>query len=340
MLYSSIIPFYKREYSADFATNPQYSKLLSLDERNDYAFKDSYKRIIYKYRIGGLQIPSFYIYTEKEWTGVCNIGGYFLFEDGTRLSLSNYPNFTNNIQAVNYDGSILLVSTPINLSLSPDWSLGPVILVLNVFNNVDTTVYYSDRLYITDDIHNYIELAWWNDTNLQMGKRIIPYELGYRPTCYVDALLGKPEYSFEEEIISRLGYKFVQSAVSKKVYRFSFVAPEYLCDSIRIMRICNNKKVTRYDFPNYGEEIEPMVMTMDVTWDEQGHLALVDISLEVDLVAANPSGYFPLESGDFNNDYDDDFNNQGSQTGGSNDSGSQTGGSNDSGSEIDDSNIR
>lgn len=310
MLYSSVIPFYKQAHSPDFVSNPTVDKLKSLDERNDYAFGNSYKRVIYKYRTGGLQIPSFYIYTGMQWTGTKTINGYFLFEDGTRIQLSQFQSFLSDIQAINYNDSILLVSPQHSLSLSPDWPLGPIFLVVSVFNNVETNYFYSDRLYITNDIHNYLELAWWNDTNLQIGKRIIPYEFGYRPSCYVDALLGKPEYSFEEEIIERLGYKFVQSAISKKTYRFSFVAPEYLCDSIRIMRICNNKKVTRFDYPNYGEEIEPMVMGMDVAWDDQGHLAQVNVSLEVDLVASNPSGYLPLQSGDFNNDYSDDFNNQ------------------------------
>lgn len=307
MLYSSVIPFYKHEYTADFATNPQYYKLISLDERNDYAFKVPYKRVIYRYRTNGLEVPSFYIYTDKPWTGVCSLSGYFLFEDGTKLILSQ--DFIDNIQVVNYNNTILLVSEPIALAADSLWHLGTAVLVLLVFNDIDSTFYYSDRLYITDDIHNYIKLSWYNNTNLALGKKIIPYEYGYRPTCYVDALLGKPEYSFEEEVVERLGYKFVQSAISKKVYRCAFAAPEYLCDSLRIMRICNNKTVQRFDFPNYGEIIEPMMMTMDVSWDEQGHLALVDMSFEVDLVAANPSGYLPLQGGDFNNDYNNDFDN-------------------------------
>lgn len=310
MLYSSVVPFYTREFTPDFITNPTYDKLLSLDERNDYAFTVPYRRVIHKYRTGGLQVPSFYIYTEKNYTGVNNISGFFLFENGETLSLSQYTSFTNNIQRINYNGKTLLVSPPTTISFLPDWPLGPIILVLVYFNDENSTVFYSDRLYITDDIHNYVELSWYNNTNLAIGKKVIPYEYGYRPSVLVDTLLGKPEYSFEEEVIERLGYKFVQSAVSKKIYRCAFHAPEYLCDSLRIMRICNNKLVTRYDFPNYGSTLEPMVMSMDVSWDDQGHLALVDMSFEVDLVAANPSGYIPFTTGDFNNDYNNDFSNE------------------------------
>ena len=313
MLYSSVIPFYSREYSADFATNPTYAKLRSLDERNDYAFGTAYRRVIHAGRDGSyLQLPSFYIYTEQLVTGTANINGYFLFEDGQRIPLntnSSFVSFVANIVTVDFNGSLLLVSPPAVLQLDSPWPLGPVILVLNVYNDIETVTHYSDRLYITNDIHNYLELAWWNDTNLTINKRIIPYEYGYMPTCLVDALIGKPEYSFEEEIVERLGYKFVQSAISKKSLRFSFVAPEYLCDSVRIMRICNNKRITRYDFPNYGETIEPMTISLDFNWDEAGHLAQIDVVADIDLVAANPSGYLPLQSGDFNNDYNNDFDN-------------------------------
>jgi hypothetical protein len=313
MLYSSIIPFYSRHYTTDFATHPSFRKLTKLDERKDYAFKDPYKRVI---RLdsskNSLQIPSFYIYTDMEYTGVNTINGFLLYEDGTRIalnSISSLVTFVNNIQRLNYDGTILLVSPPAACVRSAGWPLGPVVLVLNVFNDVTTTTFYSDRLYITDDIYNYVELSWYNDTNLNIGKRIIPYSYGYRPSVFVDAHIGKPSYNFEEEVVERLGYEFVQSAISKKTYNFAFSAPEYLCDSLRIMCICNNKRVIRYDHTNYNETLEPMTVGMDVSWDDQGHLALVSMSLDVDLVATNPSGYAPLPHGDFNNDYNNDFDN-------------------------------
>lgn len=324
MLYSSVIPFYSGVFTPNELANITFDNLYRLDEKKDYAFKVPYRRIIqYDTEKLTIQVPSFYIYTDIPYDSahiyLCtNIR--IIFQDGTSISsnISNpvinqtFTNFLSGITLVNYDGYILAVSPPRVLYLATGWPLGPIAIILTI---QDSTIpksyfYYSERLYITEDIHNYIELSWWNDTDLAIGKRVIPYELGYRPTCFIDTQLGKPEYNFEEEIIERLGYKFVQSAISKKIYRCSFAAPEYLCDSLRIMRICNNKRVTRYDFQNYGEYLDPMVMTMDVDWDEQGHLAKVDMSFEVDQVAANPSGYIPLISGDFNNDYNNDFNNQ------------------------------
>ena len=322
MLYSSVIPFYKGIFLGTTWQNLTFDNLLSLDERNDYAFTVPYKRVIhYDSQKGRVYIPSFYIFTDIEYNSAQPVdctAVKILFGNGTSLlSTQNSPvnqtfyNFIDNL-IFNYtdDGYLLAVSQPTYLEL-PNWYLGPISIALQFRRQYADTYYYyySDRLYITDDIHNYILLEWYNDTNLSIDKRFIPYELGYRPSCYVDALLGKPEYNFEEDIIDRLGYRFVQTAISKKTYRCAFVAPEYLCDSLRIMRICNNKRVTRYDFPNYGEFIDPMTMGFDVTWDDQGHLALVDMSFDVDLVAANPSGYIPLVHGDFNNDYDNSFAN-------------------------------
>lgn len=324
MLYSSVIPFYKASGFTGYDwQHLTFDKLSSLDERNDYAFTAPYKRIVYFDRAKNwVYIPSFYIYTDIEYDSARPVDCSairLVFGDGTSIvsttSLSLNDSFDSlmyNLRLEVFDGKILVVSEPRYLEFpNGAWPLGPMSIVLqfNRHYTFENYYYYSDRLYATDDIHNYIELEWWNTTNLAIGRRIIPYEYGYRPSCFVDALLGKPEYTFEEELIARLGYNFVQSAVSKKTYRCAFSAPEYLCDSLRIMRICNNKFVTRYDFPNYGERIEPMTMTLDVNWDEQGHLALVDMSFDVDLVAANPSGFIPSVQGDFNNDYNNDFNN-------------------------------
>lgn len=322
MLYSSVIPFYKGTFSGTTWQNLTFNKLFSLDERNDYAFTVPYKRVIhYDPPKGRVYIPSFYIFTDIEYNSALPVSGSgvnIVLGDGTNLfSLQNNPinqTFYDFVAGLvfNYtdDGYLFIVSPPTYIEL-PSWYLGPISIGLHFKRSYIGTnyYYYSDRLYITDDIHNYILLEWYNDTNLSIGNRFIPYEMGYRPSCYVDALLGKPEYSFEEEIIDRLGYRFVQSAISKKTYRCAFAAPEYLCDSLRIMRICNNKRVTRFDFPNFGEFIDPMTMGLDVSWDDQGHLALVDMSFDVDLVAANPSGYIPLVHGDFNNDYDNSFTN-------------------------------
>lgn len=115
--------------------------------------------------------------------------------------------------------------------------------------------------------------------------------------------LGKPEYSFEEEATKRLGYSFIESQVSKKTYKFNAIVPEYLCDAMRIIRLCSNKIITCK-----GETYDAITFNMEVEWQEQGDLASVNCEFDVDNIITNIGG-FKLEStdGDFNNDFNNDF---------------------------------
>ena len=121
---------------------------------------------------------------------------------------------------------------------------------------------------------------------------------------YMNTQIGKPEYDFEEEATDRMGYTFIESQVSKKIYKFVFLAPEYLCDALRIVRLCENKKITSklqvYDLTTFSMEPE---------WEDQGDLAAVECEFETDTVIANIGGYEPeLVGGDFNNNFNNDFN--------------------------------
>ena len=115
--------------------------------------------------------------------------------------------------------------------------------------------------------------------------------------------VGKPEYDFEVESTDRMGYNFIESQVSKNLYKFVFLAPEYLCDALRIVRLCENKKITSklqtYDLTTFNMEPE---------WEDQGDLASVECELETDTVIANIGCYTPeLAGGDFKRDFNNDF---------------------------------
>ena len=100
-----------------------------------------------------------------------------------------------------------------------------------------------------------------------------------------------------------MGYAFIESQVSKKVYKFTFVAPEYLCDALRIVRLCDTKLIH-----SKRQMYELTTFNMDVEWQEQGDLASVECEFETDTVIANIGGYTPvLKGGDFNNDFNNDY---------------------------------
>ena len=94
--------------------------------------------------------------------------------------------------------------------------------------------------------------------------------------------IGKPEYSYEEEATSRNGYTFVESQVCKKIYKFTVLAPEYLCDALRIVRLCNEKIIR-----DRHKTFTALSFSMDVKWEDQGDLASIECEFETDTVIFN-----------------------------------------------------
>ena len=73
--------------------------------------------------------------------------------------------------------------------------------------------------------------------------------------------------------------------------------------ALRIVRLCESKQITSklqtYDLTTFSMEPE---------WEDQGDLAAVECEFETDTVIANISGYVPsLSGGDFNDDFNNDF---------------------------------
>lgn len=166
-------------------------------------------------------------------------------------------------------------------------------------------VYYSEVFCFTNALDEYLELEYWNpESDFYVKNGVITFANNFHFKLLLKSELGKPEYSFEEEATKRLGYNFIESQVSKKIYKFSTVLPEYLCDALRVVRLCSNKKLT-----SKGETYEMLSFEMDVDWQDQGDLASVSCELEVDNIITNLGG-FAREAlgGDFNNDFNNDYN--------------------------------
>ena len=169
-------------------------------------------------------------------------------------------------------------------------------------------VFYSEVFCYTNSLDDCLEIEYWNKTgDFAIKNGIITFQDDFRFKLYLKSELGKPEYSFEEESTKRLGYSFIESQVSKKIYRFNTVVPEYLCDAMRLIRLCSNKTLK-----SKGEAYDMLSFEMDVDWQTQGDLASVTCEFETDNVLVNLGGFVPEElGGDFRNaHYDDDFDNQ------------------------------
>lgn len=165
--------------------------------------------------------------------------------------------------------------------------------------------YYSEVFCFDNNIDDCLKVEYWNpegDFALKNGIIVLGSE-NFHFILLLKSELGKPEYSFEEEATKRLGYSFIESQVSKKTYKFNTVIPEYLCDAMRIIRLCSQKKITCK-----SETYDAITFNMEVDWQEQGDLASVTCEFDVDNIITNLGG-FKHENlgGDFNNDYNNDY---------------------------------
>ena len=165
--------------------------------------------------------------------------------------------------------------------------------------------YYSEVFCFDNNIDDCLKVEYWNpegDFVLKNGLIVLGSE-NFHFILLLKSELGKPEYSFEEEATKRLGYSFIESQVSKKTYKFNTVIPEYLCDAMRIIRLCSQKKITCK-----GETYDAITFNMEVDWQEQGDLASVTCEFDVDNIITNLGGFKHEDlGGDFNNDYNNDY---------------------------------
>lgn len=140
--------------------------------------------------------------------------------------------------------------------------------------------YYSEVFCLTDDLSRYVKLDWWDN-----GSEGNP---GFIHALYIDTIVGKPKYELDEEGTDRDGYFFVEKQISKKIHRFSFVAPEYLCDALRIVPMADNTQVT-FNGDTYACDrivIEP-------EWEEQGDLASVEVEFTTGTVVKKIAAGWP-----------------------------------------------
>lgn len=171
-------------------------------------------------------------------------------------------------------------------------------------------IFYSEVFTVVADISPYLKIEWRNLEDLIADNWRIQYSSGayqFTNKLYLNTQVGKPDYVFEETGENRDGYFFAEKMISEKTYKFVFLAPEYLCDVMRFIRMADIVKITdRYDREYYCD-----TFLITPKWQEQGDLASVEAEFQTDTVAKTIGrGIVPSSAGgDFNNDYNNDFNN-------------------------------
>lgn len=166
--------------------------------------------------------------------------------------------------------------------------------------------WYSEVFNIVRTVDEYMKIEWWDEEPLYYTGGHIDYEGSkFKNVVYLPTQVGKPEYDFQEEGEKRDGYFFPEKQTSEKIYKFSFLAPEYLCDAMRIIRMSDHVQIT-----SRGETYSADSFLITPKWQEQGDLAGVEAEFETDTVIKKIGrGVLVSALGDFNSDFNNDFKN-------------------------------
>ena len=166
--------------------------------------------------------------------------------------------------------------------------------------------WYSEMFTVVQDVSAYLKIQWWDVENFVFDAGQIVYtEPNYKNTLYLCTELGKPEYEFEEDGEERDGYFFPEKQISVKTYKCTILAPEYLCDVMRFIRMADYIHIT----DKYGREYDCDTFLITPKWETQGDLASVEIEFKTNTVVKKIGrGYILGNKGDFNEDFNTDFN--------------------------------
>lgn len=270
---------------------PFYDNIALQNHKKDYAFGQVYPLVTYRNMLLPFQVV-LASGTSVAWVRLYdfNTGQYTditrsMKENG--LALKSYTGF----RVLKYPGILPIIEIKHE-------GLYYLHLYVNGLGNL-----YSDVFCVNNRLDDFLLLEYRNSYNFEMTGGMVDFSDSFKFKCYISTQVGRPEYDFEEEATERMGYSFIESQVSKKVYKFTFLAPEYLCDALRIVRLCDNKTIT-----SKGQTYDLTTFNIDVEWQDQGDLAAVECEFETDTVIANIGGYEPeLLGGDFNADFNNDF---------------------------------
>ena len=144
---------------------------------------------------------------------------------------------------------------------------------------------YSDILSVIDDESKFVRLEYWNASDITTNGYVISFTDSvsgandFKFVSYICSTIAKPDYEFEEELTKRLGYKFIETQVSTKVYKFNYLATEANCDAMRIARMCDYIK-----FTTPLDVYNALYMSFEVAWQDYGDVANLTVEFETDTI--------------------------------------------------------
>lgn len=169
---------------------------------------------------------------------------------------------------------------------------------------IDNHEYFSEVFTVVNDIQPYLKIEWWDNEDLIMDAGAVVYtQPSFKNVLYLAADIAKPQYTFNEDGEERDGYFYPIKQISFKTYRFSFLAPEYLLDAMRLIRLSDYVQITK-DGKTYSTD----TFLITPEWEKEGDIATVEAEFTAATVAKKISvGYIRALRGDYNEDFNNDY---------------------------------
>lgn len=161
-------------------------------------------------------------------------------------------------------------------------------------------IYYSELFTTVGSTEGLLKLEWYDDETFVDRHNLIYYDNEYKNYIFIKSDIGKPEYTFEEDGEERDGIFFPARQLATKTYRFSFFAPEYLCDALRLLRMSDHVIVR----DQYGNMYNVDSILVTPEWLDAGDIANVAIEFTSNSVVKKLGmGYLRTKLADFNTDF-------------------------------------
>jgi len=272
---------------------PWYNDPEKQNHRKDYAFGNIFPLVTPDRKLLPFQIIRATRVNEITEVALLNIDGIFIMDITVQMVEKHIQRFEND----GYD----LIIYPGILPMAIETPEGRYYARLS--DGVET--WYSEVFTIIRNLDNFLKIEYWDTASFELPNGQIDYTAPYKSIIYLDSQLGKPEYPFEEELEKRDGYSFIEKQISEKTYKFTFIAPEFICDAMRIIRMHDYIRVT-----NKGEIYDVDTFLITPKWLDQGDLASVEAEFQCGTVIKKiGKGLIqPQQTAAFNNDFNNDFN--------------------------------
>lgn len=276
---------------------PWYTSIEQQNHRKSYA----YGRIYPLFSTANKLLP-FQITRNTRSNGIISV----ILYDKNGKEIENITSFMIDaglqivrFQQFGYDVIVYAANLPISINLFDG------IYYMKMTDGIQT--WFSEMFTVVQDLSAYLKIEWWDIENLVFDAGQIVYKNPtFKNTLYLCTELGKPDYEFEEDGEERDGYFFPEKQISVKTFKCTILAPEYLCDVMRLIRMADYIHIT----DKYGREYDCDTFLITPKWQTQGDLASVEIEFQTATVVKKIGrGIIQSNIGDFNGDYNNDYDN-------------------------------